>query len=502
MQKHFLQAMEKTEGLINLWSALSTNLSAPPVPEEAASSPMRVSRKPRILVAVSGGVDSMCLADLFLKNHGAENFAVAHCNFHLRGEESDADEALVRSWAEANGVYCHVTSFDTQDYAARNGISIEMAARDLRYAWFDSLCSECGYQAVAVAHNANDNAETLILNLLRGTGVRGLCGMSLIADLPCCESKQLASGARLIRPILECTRKMIEGYALVNRLPYREDSTNASSDYKRNRIRNEVFPIFEKINPSFVRTLNREMGYFTEAAEIVDDYCASYDRSESVGEDRKISILELLSHKHWRYLLYYMLEPYGFNSATIASVEDLLESDRTLSGKRFESDTHELVVERTDICVRLRKGDNDYAQVMHDEVVSLDIVAVHGPGIYNFNGVRYQVELVPYTSDMPMKQPKGILLADADKLTFPFVCRRWRQGDWMIPFGMKGRKKVSDIFADQKYTSIQKEQAVIIVDCKGELAEQQHIAGILGLRMDDRYRITDNTQTIIRITIL
>lgn len=504
MQKHFLQAMEKTVGLINLWSALSANMSAPPVPEEAASFPMRISRKASILVAVSGGVDSMCLADLFLKNYGAENFAVAHCNFCLRGAESDADEALVRSWAEANGVHCHVTSFDTQDYAARNGISVEMAARDLRYAWFDSLCTEYGYQAVAVAHNANDNAETLILNLLRGTGMRGLCGMSLISDLPCCESKQLVSGATLIRPILECTRKMIEGYALVNRLSYREDSTNALSDYKRNRIRNEVFPIFEKINPSFVRTLNREMGYFTEAAEIVGDYCASLGGLESAGEGRAISVSELLSHKHWRYLLYYMLEPYGFNSATIASVEDLLESDRTLSGKRFESDTHELVIERTDICVRPKQntGLNNIDMDATSRGEHLHSVAVHGPGIYNFNGQRWQIDVYPYSSDVSLKQPDGVLIADAEKLTFPFICRGWRQGDWMIPFGMKGRKKVSDIFADQKYTSLQKEQAVIMVDCKGDLAEQQHVAGIMGLRMDDRYRITDNTEIIIKITIL
>ena len=490
MQKHFLQAMEKTVGLINLWSALSANMSGHVlnIADEPVALKAQAGIKAKILVAVSGGVDSMCLADLFLKNYGADNFAVAHCNFRLRGEESDADEALVRSWAQTNGVYCHVNSFDTQDYAISKGISIEMAARELRYDWFDSLCAEYGYSALAVAHNANDNAETLILNLLRGTGMRGLCGMSLISDLPCCESKKLVSGARLIRPILDCTRKMIEGYALVNRLAYREDSTNASSDYKRNRIRNEIFPIFEKINPSFVRTLNRGIGYFSEAAQIVDDYCAS------IGNIQTMNIPDLLSQKHWRYLLYYMLEPFGFNSATIASVEELLESDRTVSGKRFESETHELVIERTEMCIR--------PYVKSQLTSDRPTVTVHGPGIYNFNGQRWQVETFPYSRNISLKQPDGVLIADADRLTFPFVCRGWRRGDWMVPFGMRGRKKVSDIFADQKFTSIQKEQAVIMVDCKGELAEQQHVAGILGLRMDDRYKITDNTETIIRVTIL
>ena len=431
----------------------------------------------------------MCLADLFLKNYGPERFSVAHCNFCLRAEESDADEALVRAWAEENGVLCHVISFDTEGYAVKEGVSIEMAARDLRYAWFETLCAEHGYSAVAVAHNANDNAETLILNLLRGTGVNGLCGMSMLSELPTHKGSP-----SLIRPILSCTRKMVEGYAFAHGIRYREDSTNATSDYKRNRIRNEIFPVFEKINPSFVRTLNREIGYFSEVAEIVDDYCASNNVQKESTDVCTVSIPELLSHKHWRYLLYYMLEPYGFNSATIASVENLLESDRTISGKRFESDTHELMIERTDICVR--------PLATSCQIDNEDIIVARCPGIYNFNGTRYQVEVFPYASDISLKQPSGVLIADADKLTFPFVCRRWRQGDWMIPFGMKGRKKVSDIFADQKYTSIQKDQSVIIVDCKGNLAEQQHIAGILGLRMDDRYKITDNTESIIRITVL
>lgn len=486
MQKHFSQAMEKIEGLINLWSAPSADFC------------------PKVLVAVSGGVDSMCLADLFYEKYGAERFAVAHCNFCLRGEESDGDEALVRNWAEERGVCCHVRIFDTEGYAVTEGVSIEMAARDLRYSWFESLCLEYGYATVAVAHNANDNAETLILNLLRGTGVNGLCGMSLASELP-----THPGAPALIRPILSCTRKMIEGYAFAHGIKYREDSTNATSDYKRNRIRNEVFPIFEKINPSFVRTLNREIGYFADVAEIVEDYCKTSELTENTLQaGKEINIPDLLSHKHWRYLLYYMLEPYGFNSATIASVEDLLESDRTISGKRFESEAYELVVERMALCVRPKRP---AVQECNGVVLPLGVsdkmgqkttVTVHGPGVYNFNGQRWQVDVVPYTADMPLKQPEGVLIADADKLTFPFVCRRWRQGDWMVPFGMKGRKKVSDIFADVKFTSVQKDEAVMVVDCKEKLAEQQHIAGILGLRMDDRYKITPTTKIITRLTIL
>ena len=479
MQKHFLQAMEKIEGLINLWSALSADLS------------------PSVLVAVSGGVDSMCLADLFLNNYGPDSFVIAHCNFCLRGEESDGDQSLVQNWAKEHGVLCHTASFDTEAYAVKEGISIEMAARELRYSWFSRLCDENGYKAVAVAHNANDNAETLILNLLRGTGLRGLSGMSLISGLPYSQSDE---NPVLIRPILDCTRKMIEGYAFVHKVSYREDSTNASSDYKRNRIRNEVFPIFEKINPSFIRTLNREMGYFAEASEIVDDYCES---NVILSSPAVIPVPELLSHKHWRYLLYYMLEPYGFSAAALASIENLLESDRTISGKKFDSPTHELTVERSNLCIRPISAEKPYVLKQGTEGVFAEaLMEVRGPGIYNFNGRRWQIEVLDCTPEMPLKQPQGSLIADADRLSFPFICRKWRQGDWMIPFGMKGRKKVSDVFSDLKFTSIEKDAAVMIVDCRGNLSEQQHIAGILGLRMDDRYKVTAATKKIIRITLL
>ena len=506
MQKHFLQAMEKIEGLINLWSALSADT---PVSDK------KPAEGGCLLVAVSGGVDSMCLADLFLNKYGPDSIAMAHCNFCLRGEESDGDQFLVQNWAKEHGVLWHTASFDTEAYAVKEGISIEMAARDLRYSWFAQLCNDYGYTAVAVAHNANDNAETLILNLLRGTGLRGLSGMSMISGIPnagtsgCADRQTQGMVAKpyLIRPILECTRKMIEGYAFVHKVPYRTDSTNASSDYKRNRIRNDIFPIFEKINPSFVRTLNREMGYFEEALEIVEDYCAQQS-SGMAGLGRPaaeclISVPELLSHKHWRYLLYYMLEPYGFNAASLASVENLLESDRTISGKRFESPTHELVVERSNLCVRpISEEISSVLEQRNDEISGDAIMEVHCPGIYNFKGSRWQVEVMDREPDMPLKQPQGVLIADADKLAFPFVCRRWRHGDWMIPFGMKGRKKVSDIFADLKFTSHEKDQAVMIVDCRGNLADQQHIAGILGIRMDDRYKVAAPTKKIIRITLL
>ena len=210
-----------------------------------------------LLVAVSGGIDSMCLVEKV--RLGGEPFAVAHCNFGLRGAESDADETLVRSWAASHGVTCHVKSFDTAAYAAENKISIEMAARRLRYHWFGELCREHGYSAVAVAHNANDNAETLILNLLRGTGLKGLLGMKAEGFIPDPEFQDVP----LLRPLLGMTREEIEAFARENGITWREDHTNAQNEYKRNKIRNLVFPVFKEINPSFIETLNEDMSKFS-----------------------------------------------------------------------------------------------------------------------------------------------------------------------------------------------------------------------------------------------
>ena len=432
----------------------------------------------------------MCMSDLFLSEFGPEAFAIAHCNFHLRGEESDGDETLVRNWADSNGVRFHRTDFDTEGHAAGNAVSIEMAARDLRYGWFAKLCGEFGYRAVVVAHNANDNAETLVLNLLRGTGLKGLHGMAEISPLTSLQ------GAFLLRPLLSFSRKQIEGYVFANKVPYRDDSTNALCEYKRNRIRNEVFPIFEKINPSFVRSLNREIGYFSEAGDIVEDWCrAQLPEVVEITENKvRINIPALMARRQWRYLLYYIVEPYGFNSQTLASIEALLESDRTISGKRFDSQTHTIITERDGLLVLPKMAaDLDVESIM----------TVRGAGIYNFNGSRWQVEVLEWSEDMPLKQPNGTLIADADKLLFPFVCRRWRQGDWFIPLGMRGRKKVSDLYADLKYGALEKDASVMIVDTRSEgLAEDQHIAGVLGVRLDDRYKVTSSTKTIIRITIL
>ena len=211
-----------------------------------------------LLLGVSGGIDSMCLAEKVRLS--GEPFAVAHCNFGLRGAESDADEAFVRDWCAGYGIHCHVRRFATTVMAKEQGISIEMCARKVRYHWFGQLCRQFGYDAVAVAHNANDNAETLLLNLLRGTGVKGILGMKASGFLP----DPAFGDIPLLRPLLSMTRDDIIAFAGEHGISFREDSSNSQSEFKRNKIRNKVFPVFREINPRFVETLNRDMERFAE----------------------------------------------------------------------------------------------------------------------------------------------------------------------------------------------------------------------------------------------
>ena len=333
-----------------------------------------VPEKETALLAVSGGIDSICLASLFLNSSAGRRFAVAHCNFHLRGEDSDSDEALVAAWCGRNGVRYHKADFDTEQYASSHSVSIEMAARELRYDWFASLCRENGYYGVAVAHNANDNAETLILNLLRGTGLRGVTGMQAETVVPV--TRDELSGVRLLRPMLSFSRKQIEEYVAANSLVYHDDRTNAETVYKRNRIRHLVFPVFESLNPSFLTTFAREMNAFSEVQEIADDYFISVRESvcEPAGKDDllRVNAVRLCHLKHYKYVLYRLLETYGFRDRLLEPVVRLLESGKTFSGKIFEAPGYELITAGE--CLIVRKA----ARVVPVSPVISELADAHG----------------------------------------------------------------------------------------------------------------------------
>lgn len=346
-----------------------------------------VPEKETALLAVSGGIDSICLASLFLNSSSGRMFAVAHCNFHLRGEDSDSDEALVAAWCGRNGVRYHKADFDTEQYASSHNVSIEMAARELRYDWFASLCRENGYYGVAVAHNANDNAETLILNLLRGTGLRGITGMQAESVVPV--TRDELSGVRLLRPMLSFSREQIEEYVAANSLEYHDDRTNAETVYKRNRIRHLVFPVFESLNPSFLTTFAREMNAFSEVQEIADDYFLSVREGvcEPAGKDEvlRVNAVRLRGLKHYKYVLYRLLEAYGFRDRLLEPVVRLLESGKTFSGKVFEAPGYELITAGE--CLIVRKA----GRVVPESPVVSELADVHGDRADASSGVQGSV---------------------------------------------------------------------------------------------------------------
>ena len=385
---------------------------------------------------------------MYMANRASElipgaHFAVAHCNFHLRGDDSDADEAFVRAWCEERGLSCHVRHFDTEAEAAVRGISIEMAARDLRYAWFRELCREHGYTAVALAHNANDNAETLMLNLLRGTGSRGIRGMS--------------EREGIIRPLLGTSREQIRAWMEENGHSWREDRTNGENIYRRNMIRNEVFPVFARINPSFVRTLNADMKRFAQVDDIAEDYFReSYGRI--LDDKGNIIVSMLLRDRHWEFLLWRLLENSTIGAQEFDSLVETLKCGRQIGGKVFGPVT----------------GSSDRL-IINNITPSKEL----------------QWKIVPRSSLSSLKTPKGVLIADADKLAQPLNIRLWKEGDWMHPFGMRGRKKLSDMFTDLKWSTPEKEHAEVI-----EL-DGSHVAALLCERIDDSIRVDEHTSRVL-----
>lgn len=412
-----------------------------------------------VLLAVSGGIDSVVMAELFWRCNGfiPVKLAVAHCNFHLRGEESDADAAFVKAWADARNIECHMAGFDTGSYASEHGISVEMAARELRYTWFDRLCRENGYAGVCVAHNANDNVETLFLNLLRGTGLKGLCAMKDAARNPYGETK-------VFRPLLDYSREEIERYAGANGIAYRTDSTNLESEYKRNKLRNEVFPLLRQINPSFVATVSRDIANFRQAEAVVES-CVSTLVPDADG---RVETAVLKSMPHWQYSLFFLLSGYGFQPPVIADVVALLESvDRIVGGHRFESDEY-ILVTTTEHLRLVRKDERP-----------------DGPS----------VTLLDWDGSMSPRTASGTTLVDADKLGGTPVLRKWRPGDWFNPLGMTGRKKVSDLLTDLKYDVLRKENVYVLE------GDGSHVLAVIGERVDSSVSVSASTERVYRISM-
>ena len=454
------------------------------------------------------------------------SFAVAHCNFRLRGEESDGDEAFVRKACEELGTECLVRRFDTLGYASRNGVSVEMAARELRYAWFGELCRERGFDALATAHNAGDNAETLILNLLRGTGTKGLRGIpssgvigsgrgsgSVAArgrlngrgpqaersgrdersEDPELLPELCDAGVVVVRPLLGTSREEIRKWMEQKGFQWREDRTNAENDARRNRLRNLVFPELLSLNPSLYKTLGKDMARFAEAADVLDDYVSEFRFLVREGAPTVIDVPGLLSQRHWKYLLFRFLEPYGFSGAMLDDISGLLSDYGCgpFAGKTFSSGTHRLAT---------AAGRLEIMPLTAGPAV-VPTVVIRGPGKYCIGPETIEVEVFDKPDGYDAKQPGGVIAADARALAFPLLVRPWREGDWMVPLGMRGRKKLSDLMTGMKYSVLQKEAALVAVvpGWNAPDSEGERVAALLCSRIDTRLSVGAKTTRIVRM---
>lgn len=425
--------------------------------------------KDKTLLTVSGGIDSMVMTDLFLRSR--YRFALAHCNFHLRGEESMRDEAFVREFAQKNGLELFVKDFDTYSYMSKEKKSLEMSARELRYEWFDLLVREHGFNTIATAHHSDDAAETFLINILRGTGIAGLHGI-------------LPKSGNIIRPMLFAGRREIEEYALRHNITFVEDSTNKDNKYTRNKIRNEVIPILREIAPNFDVTIRKNIERLRETETVFRSVIDKVrDGIVEKNEDyARINIenLKKLTPRH--IFVYEILSEFGFNEANINAICECLD-DNSTSGKFFYSEKYRLLRDRKYLFITNKQTDRESDVYLIDDYISnLE------------NPLRLHVEALRDLKFIRIPNDRNIAMIDYDLLKFPLCLRHWKKGDAFFPIGMKGKQKLSDLFTNLKYSMIDKENQWLL--CSGE-----DIVWVLGVRIDDRYKITDKTKTIYKIEI-
>jgi tRNA(Ile)-lysidine synthase len=418
----------------------------------------------KILLAVSGGIDSMVMTHLFM--HAGIAIGIAHCNFSLRFAESDKDEEMVSKFAAENNIEFFTTRFDTNSYASKNGLSIQMAARELRYRWFEYIRKENEYDAIAVAHNLNDNIETLLINLIRGTGIAGLTGMKPSAN-------------NIIRPLLFATRREIVSYCEKNNINYREDKSNADTKYLRNRIRHQVIPLLREINPSIEGTLNDTAGIFSGINEVVSDYITLLRGNISDKGDGctlfKASLL--IPYINNKAVLFELFRPYGIGEV---SGNDLINIIKGKTGSRLLTRSHLILKNREEIVVS-PLSDKDY-----------NMMIINNPRELKQISQVLSVKSVKVTDNFKIPCETSQAFLDEDKLVFPLTVRKWRQGDYFFPLGMKNKKKLSDYFTDNKFSLIDKDNSLL-------LESDGKIVCILGERIDDRFRITAKTKKALII---
>jgi len=421
----------------------------------------------KILLGVSGGIDSSVMADLFSQT--TFYFSLAHCNFKLRADESDEDQEFVRRMAKKFKSAFYTTSFETNDYAHKHGISIQMAARELRYDWFKNIAAENGFHRIALAHNRNDVSETLLLNLIRGTGLKGLTGIKPINE-------------HVIRPILFASRDEIEEYAGKRKLAFREDSSNNETKYHRNLLRNEIIPLMRRINPSLNDTLNRETEIFASGYLLYKKQLEQIRKAVTLdrGETWVLSIPKMLALRFTPPMLYDLLEPFEFSYSDTVSIHSCL---RTESGKKFYSRQYTLLKDRNTLLIEKNVESNSE----YEYSIAKDIKILDKP-------IQLAFRHVPMTHDFQIPVAQQTVALDNDKLRFPLKIRRWKEGDYFVPLGMKGRKKLSDFFIDRKINLFDKKKTWLLLS-------GDDIIWIIGYQVDDRYKIDRTTKNVLIVSL-
>jgi tRNA(Ile)-lysidine synthase len=416
----------------------------------------------KILLTVSGGKDSIAMLHLFNSNNLM--FGIAHCNFQLRGHESDKDEEFVLQLANKYHAPFHSINFNTKEHAIEKGISIQMAARELRYEWFEKIRKENNYKYIATAHHKNDVAETILINLTKGTGLSGLHGIKNKFKF-------------IVRPMLCFDSMDIDAYIKKHNIIFREDYSNLDNKYTRNAIRHDVIPELEKINPSLIKTLNEEAKRFLDIEQILEskvkiekEKCFIY-RNDYIT----LKINTLLELNPLRTYLYYFLKEYGFK---FSNIEDIINGLNNQSGKTFYSNSHYIVKDR------------DYLILKENEKLSTTSVIINSITDFPFNYLLVK----PESDGISINPSNNFAYLDAGKISYPLILRPWENGDTFNPLGMKGNKKVSDYLIDNKISVIDKKRVKV-------LESDGMILWLVGHRIDDNFKVTSKTKAILRLSI-
>jgi len=421
------------------------------------------NKTPSFLLAVSGGLDSVVMAELFrLAGH---KFGIAHCNFQLRGVESDGDEKFVKELASKFGSPFFCKRFETEKFCMENKLSVQMGARQLRYEWFEQLRMENDFNYIVTAHQADDVIETFFINLLRGTGISGLRGIK-------------AKHGNTIRPLLKFYRKEIEEFAITSKLKWRDDSSNDSDKYERNKIRHHVLPLLEEINHGAKESITTTIENLKKTELLLNDNLDRIVREfVNVEGERIIISFTFFDECNLPVIyLYEIINEMGFN---YAQCEQIVESTKGQAGKIFLSGTHRLVIDREGLIIEpYTEGNNHFEIEINKETKEL-LLGKH----------KYIFNVVEKTTDFQISTDSNAANLDFDKLVFPLKIRRWKEGDRFYPLGMNNPKKVSDFLVDNKVSLLDKEHVHVLVS--GE-----EIAWLIGHRPDERFKVTKGTKKV------